>query len=959
MRARPRVADPESVRWRVADLLALADASLRGHLEDPHVKGLLAGIADHSSYLWHLIVADPPRLLRLLDDDPISRLDTVLAELRAGETTDETDIMRRLRKAKQEIALLVALADLGGVWSLEQVMQGLSRTADTFIDCALRHLLLKARATGSLRLPDVADPVRDCGLVVLGLGKLGGFELNYSSDVDPIVVFDPESPSLARDDAKTLYVKMVRDLVRLLQTATSDGFVLRVDLRLRPDPGATAVAIGLPAAFHYYETYGQNWERAAMIKARYVAGDRALGEAFLAGLAPFVWRKYFDYAAIADIHAMKRQIHAVKGGGEIAVAGHNVKLGRGGIREIEFFVQTQQLIFGGKRADLRGSRTVPMLRQLRRDGWVSNRAAGELSRAYTFLRRVEHRLQMLADQQTHRLPSTPEAMLRFARFCGFASAERFGAVLTRHLRRVVHHYSLLFENAPALDDAGGSLVFTGVDDDPETIETLARLGYAAPRIVAQRVREWHSGRSGALRSARARETLTDLVPKLLVTFARSFDPDAAIASFDQALERMPAAGELFAILLANAALRDLFGDILGSAPRLADAVTLRPHLLDAMIGPAGVTSLDADVIEARVVGILARTPTEEDFLDAIRDFLHEEQFLIGVRLLSGALDPEDAGLAYTALAVGIIRVALRNITDLLAQDHGTIPGGALALVALGKLGSREMTATSDLDIVLLYEFDAADPLSDGRRPLHATRYYTRVTQKLVSHLTVATRRGQLYDVDMRLRPSGNQGPLATKLSAFVRYQRAEAETWEHMALSRARVIAGDSRLTARVNAEIRTILRRRRPPGLMNDVIVMRALIEKEKPAAGAWDFKLMRGGLIDIEFIAQYVVLAHAAASPTIIAGPTQAILAEAGRIECLTADDSESLIAAHQLYTNLLQIMRLALAEGQSPEHAGEGVKQRLAAVVGVPDFTRLADEIERARQAVREIFEAVLST
>ena len=955
----PRVADREAARWRLDDLAFVASQRLLAHLAVPRVRGLIAAVADHSSYLWQLIAADPPRLLRLLDDDPSIRLDAVLSALRTVETPNEMDLMRRLRLAKQEIALLVALADLGGVWSLEEVMRALSRGADTFISLALDHLLAKAHGAGLLTPTFPLDPARGCGIVVLGLGKLGGFELNYSSDVDPIVVFDPACSSLvAPDEAKTFYVGMVRDLVRILQTATADGFVLRVDLRLRPDPGATAVAIGLPAAFHYYETHGQNWERAAMIKARYVAGDRALADAFLEGMASFVWRKYFDYAAIADIHAMKRQIHVARGGDQIAVSGHNVKLGRGGIREIEFFVQTQQLIFGGKRADLRGSRTVPMLRQLRRDGWISNRAVGELSRAYTFLRRIEHRLQMLADQQTHRLPPTPEALARFARFCGFASAERFGAVLTRHLRHVVHHYSLLFENAPALDDAAGNLVFTGVDDDPETIETLARLGYAAPEVVARRVREWHSGRAGALRSARAREALTDLIPKLLVTFARSFDPDAAIAAFDQALERMPAAGELFAILLANGALRDLFGDILGSAPRLADAVTRRPHLLDAMIGPAIATSLDADVIEARVAEIRARAPTEEDFLDAIRDFQHEEQFLIGVRLLAGTLDPEDAGLAYTALAVGIIRVTLRNITDLLVEDHGTIPGGALALVALGKLGSREMTATSDLDVVLLYEFDAADPLSDGRRPLHATRYYTRVTQKLVSHLTVATRRGRLYDVDMRLRPSGNQGPLATKLSAFVRYQRAEALTWEHMALSRARVIAGDARLTGRVNAEIRTILRRRRPPSLARDVVAMRALIEKEKPAADLWDFKLMRGGLIDIEFVAQYVVLDGAGTSESIIAGTTQAILREAGALGRLTSDDSESLIAAHQLYTAVLQIMRLALSDGQSPERAGEGVKQRLATAVGVPDFARLADQIERASQAVREIFEAVLS-
>ena len=370
--------------------------------------------------------------------------------------------MRRLRLAKQEVALLVAVADLGGVWSLEDVMQALSRAADTFIGVALRHLLRQADAAGKLRLANREEPEQGCGIVLLGLGKLGGRELNYSSDVDLVVVFDPSSSAVMKpDESKTLFVRVVRDLVRVLQQATADGYVLRVDLRLRPDPGATAVAIGLEAAFLYYESYGQNWERAAMIKARPVAGDLVLGQTFMEGLAPFIWRKYFDYAAIADIHAMKRQIHAAKGHGEVAVAGHNVKLGRGGIREIEFFVQTQQLIFGGKRPHLRGSRTLEMLRQLRRDGWIGAHAVADLTRAYDFLRWIEHRLQMLADEQTHRLPSSPQALERFARFCGFASASRFAAVLTRHLRAVVYHYALLFENAPALDDPGGSLVSPG------------------------------------------------------------------------------------------------------------------------------------------------------------------------------------------------------------------------------------------------------------------------------------------------------------------------------------------------------------------------------------------------------------------------------------------------------------------------------------------------------------------
>ena len=957
LRTNPRVVDREGAVRRLADLDVRSDTEIRKLLTVPRVRALLAGIADHSPYLWQLIEADPGRLGRVLAEDPLVRLDTVVSSLTGNTDETEADVMRRLRRVKQEVALVVAFADLGGVWPLETVMRSLSRAADALVRAALVYLLRKAATAGKLRLPDRDLAEIGCGIAILGLGKLGGLELNFSSDVDLVVIFDAGSPSLVTpEEAATLFVRMVRDLVRLLQQPTADGYVARVDLRLRPDPSATAVAIGVGAAFLYYETFGQNWERAAMIKARPVAGDLVLAQTFIDGLSPFIWRKYFDYAAIADIHAMKRQIHAVKGGGEIAVAGHNIKLGRGGIREIEFFVQTQQLIFGGKRPALRGSRTLPMLRELRRDGWIGDHAVADLTRAYDFLRRTEHRLQMIADEQTHKLPQAPEALERFARFCGFASAERFAVVLTRHLSAVVFHYALLFEHAPGLDDSVGSLVFTGVTDDPETIETLAKLGYKAPGTIVGMVREWHSGKRSGVQSARARETLTDLVPKLLVTFSQAFDPDGAVAAFDKALERLPAASELFAILTSNAMLRSLFGDILGSAPRLAEAVVLRPHLLDAAIGPAPV-ALDEDVMEARASGILAGARSTEAFLDAVRDFQHEEHFLIGVRLLSGEIDPDDAGRAYAALAVAVIRVILRHLVVAFVEDHGRIRGASVAVLAMGKLGSLEMTATSDLDLVLLYDFDPGNAQSDGARPLHATRYFTRLTQRLVSYLTVATRRGGLYEVDMRLRPSGGQGPLATKISAFVPYQRLEAQTWERMALSRGRVVAGDASLGIRLAVEVALILREPPPATLARDVAQMRALLEREKPPRNEWDFKLLSGGLIDIEFVAQFLALNNASRFPNILTPSTQGILRRAGTCGAIEPAIGDRLIVAHRLYTNTTQIMRLALTEDRMPDDAGEAVRQRLAAATGLPDFARLKGSLAESRQAVCDIFRSIL--
>ena len=548
-------------------------------------------------------------------------------------------------------------------------------------------------------------------MVVLALGKHGAGELNYSSDVDLIVLYDAAAASIPEGtEPAPLFVRMTKALARLLQERTSDGYVLRVDLRLRPDPASTPVALSTLSAYAYYETVGQNWERAALIKARPAAGDIALGERFLADLAPFIWRKYFDYAAIADIHAMKRQIHAVRGHERVVVPGHDVKLGRGGIREIEFFVQTQQLIFGGRRPQMRGARTLDMLRRLHADKWVSAEAVDDLSKAYVFLRRVEHRLQMVADEQTQRLPFEQAALARFAKFCGYARLEDFARDLTHHLTRVERHYARLFEDAPTLGVASGNLVFTGVADDPETLATLRALGFQRPEAAAETVRGWHFGRRAAVRSPRAREVLTELTPALLEAFAGSGDADAALAAFDEALARMPASVELLSILRSNQALRELFGDVLGSAPRLAQVIATRPHVLDAAIDPArGVdfdASFDEDEMGARVEAFVSQAQSYEDALNRARDFAAEESFSIGLNLLSGRLDSDRAGRAYSALAQGLIAALLKRVMKAFAAEHGRVRGGRLAVVALGKLGSREMTASSDLDLILIYDFPA-------------------------------------------------------------------------------------------------------------------------------------------------------------------------------------------------------------------------------------------------------------
>jgi glutamate-ammonia-ligase adenylyltransferase len=958
VRQAPKLSDAARAEARFAEFLGKANGVSESLFASGRPRALLLSIADHSAFLWGLIAADPFRLQELLLAPPMEALHACLKQLKeaAEKTSDEAQFMRLLRRAKQETALLIALADLGGVWDVATVTRALADAADLFIQLALRFAL---REASSLRLADPFSPEIDCGVTVLALGKLGARELNYSSDVDLIVLYDSTTKAIPEGVAPApVFVRLAKKMVRLLQDCTVDGYALRVDLRLRPDPGSTAIANSLLSAYDYYEVLGQNWERAAMIKARPVAGDLGLGAEFLHTLQPFIWRKYFDYAAIADIAAMKRQIHAVRGYAEVVVVGHDIKLGRGGIREIEFFVQTQQLIFGGKFADLRGTRTLDMLEKLTHAGWITGSAAADMREAYIFLREIEHRLQMINDEQTQRLPVDAVALRRFAQFCGYSTIKRFAVDLTHHLHLVSFHYARLFEQAPGLAASSGSLVFTGVVDDPETLETLLRLKFKRPASAIALIRGWHFGHHRAIRTPRAREVLTELVPLLLEAFAGTGDPDAALAAFDAALAKMPAAIELFSILKSNPRLCELFGDILGSAPRLARAVIQHPHVLDATIdGEALNAPLGAEAFNTRLSSFLDGKDNTEDVLDALRDFAGEESFLIGLRLLSGLLEPDRAGAAYSDLAGSLVDMSFKHVQAAFAREHGVVPGGQAIVLALGKLGSREMTATSDLDLMLIYDFQSERPQSDGRSSLHAVQYYTRIAQRLISALTVATRRGLLYEVDMRLRPSGGKGPVATQIGSFIAYQTSEAESWEHMALTRARVISGSAILAEKARAAIAEILQR--PPGksLQRDVFQMRRLIAKVKGENDPWDLKLASGGLMDIEFIAQYLALAGAHRHPEILMASTAAIVMQAGKLGVITGEDTEHLLGAHKLYINVMQMMRLMLDPGALLEDANAPLKQRLARAVGLPDFTILDRELRETRQKTRYLFNALL--
>jgi glutamate-ammonia-ligase adenylyltransferase len=690
-----------------------------------------------------------------------------------------------------------------------------------------------------------------------------------------------------------------------------------------------------------------------------VGGDLEAGAAFIRNLVPFVFRKYLDYAAIADIHSIKRQIHAHKGHGAIAVKGHNVKLGRGGIREIEFFVQTQQLIAGGRMPALRCRGTEETLRELTNARWIDAETRDELTDAYWFLRNVEHRIQMVRDEQTHLLPETEAELKRIAFMMGFADTSSFSERLVTMLKTVERRYAHLFEQEARLSSETGNLVFTGQGDDPDTLQTLRRLGFERPSDISTVIRTWHYGRYRATQSVEARERLTELAPELLRVFGESKRADEALLRFDNFISGLPAGIQLFSLLGNNPALLSLIVNIMSSAPRLADIIAAKPHVFDGMLDPGLMAELPTrDYLAARIKGFLAPARHYEEILDRLRIFASEQRFLIGIRLLTGAINGAMAARAFTHLADLIVEAALDAVLAEIRAAHGDYPGGRVAVMGMGKLGSFELTAGSDIDIILLYDYDDAAAESSGPKPLDVTRYFTRMTQRLIAALSAPTAEGVLYEVDMRLRPSGNKGPVATRINSFEKYQREDAWTWEHMALSRARLVCGDDGLRRDALRIIDEVLSTKSDAEkIAADVAEMRVLIDDEKPPESIWDLKLIPGGLIDIEFIAQYLRLVAPARNVEI--GPdglsTGETLKRLGP-KLMDPNDLDVCSEALSLYTELSQIIRLCVDGLFDPDKAPAGLIELVCRAGDCPDIRTLEGEVRRLSKAVRRIFQTV---
>ncbi len=934
--AYPKPGDPAAAARFVADFAAKAGAEAGGAVP----RGLLECLGGNSPYLAELALREPDTLLAILAAGPDAVCDQALGRLgRLAPGLERPKLAAALRHAKREVALAAAVGDIGGQWDLAQVTGALSDLADGALRAVSAHLLLTAHARGDLHLAHPAAPERGSGFVVLAMGKLGARELNFSSDVDLILLYDPETHQA--HEPGPVFARMARDLTSLMEARDAGGYVFRVDLRLRPDPGSTPPCVSLPAALAYYESLGQTWERAALIKARPVAGDLALGRRFLEEVRPFVWRRYLDFAAMADIHAMKRRMDAHKGtrlgagDGVAQLLGHDLKLGEGGIREIEFCAQTLQLVWAGRDPALRAPATLAALRAEAAESHLPAADLRALTAAYIFLRQAEHRLQMVADRQTHSLPATRAGLEQFAIFLGFASAAAFAAAALPHLHAVQTIFAGLFASLPAAADEA-------------VPRALAVPDSGAAGAVAGLAVSWLAGRPRALRTERSRLLMRDMLPAIEAAIARQPDPDAAAARFDEFIHRLPAGVQVLSMLQHNPALLDRMADVFGAAPWLADHLASFPAALEGLAAPQ---PMDADPT-ATLAARLQDARGLDDALAIASRMVRAEDFAISAAELFAWIDVDDGARRRTALADAVMAALLKLSLRDHAARYGRVAGGGMVVVALGKAGSQEMMAGSDLDLMLIYDHPPEAGESTGGRSVPASQYFARAAQGFVAALTVPTRHGPLYAVDMRLRPSGKSGPVAVSLTAFEKYHRETAWTWERLALTRARVVAGPAPLRRRVAAAVRAAVQGGANAAVLADTAAMRARLLRDMPAKGEWDVKLRAGGLMEVEFVAQSLQLLHAAA-PGVPSPVTRVALGNLARIGALPGDDAALLIHADRDWRAVQSLLRITLGRALPASPPAPVVEKMLHVLNLGPDETALRAALATLAVQVRAAF------
>ena len=918
----------------------------------------LLNIAAASPYLCRLMLRYPNDTSRIASNEGEALLKDLLADLDTPRPEDEKTaaLMRSLRISKERLALSVALQDLLSLWPLERVTETLSSFADKTVEIALRHAMANQVRRGFINLGKDAGEstditlARSSGFFILGLGKLGGLELNYSSDIDLIALYDPERLTLTGEkSAHDIFVKITRDVVDILDRRTEDGYVFRVDLRLRPDPGATPVAISTHAAESYYQSAALNWERAAMIKARPIAGDLIAANSYLERMSGWIWRRTVDYTALADLIAIKNQVNRHHDQQDRMYEGYDVKLGPGGIREIEFFAQIHQLLHGGRNPSLRTKSTVHALEILSHQGLSERAATDTLIEAYKDWRTLEHRIQMIHDGQTHTIPENEHERERVYALAGFASDSDLKGVVLDLRHTVSKLYDTLLPGSAQPEK----------HDQAWLIRSMETLGFSPSG--AHLIEGWRRGRYRALRSAKSRQVLDDCLPELLNALANAHAPDAALSRFDSFLRQLPTGIQLFAMLKSNPRLFDLLARIMVLSPALPERLAKQPDLWDVVLDPGFFEPLEkADTLQSDLESRLKGLTNYEQILDCVRYFHGEQIFRLGVHSLEGLTSIDQCCDDAANLADAVIRALLPHVMTEFARRHGHFENGGLAVIALGQYGGGSLTVTSDLDLILTYTVEDQGGQSTGTaKPLAPSAYYSRLAQAWVTALTTRTKAGALFDVDMRLRPNGNQGPLAVSIHTLERYYREEAWTWEHMALTRARVITAPDGQNSTLSSILKSpILQPREKDVLCRAVNDMRGKLRETNPAKADLDVKHQIAGLVDIEFLTQYLLLKHSAAHPDILTPSIHDSLTAMSKIGILDHDDAALLRKTYRMLRQIQATLRLCMGTDiAESETLPPAVQAFLCQTMGTDSLDELIARKQDAQRAVAILYQTHL--
>lgn len=873
---------------------------------------------DHSPFLREAILARDDVAQAFVAHGAAAAADIALAS--EGETIDS-----RLRRQRHALALAVALGDLSGEFPLERVTGLLSDFADNALDEAVRTAIVE-------RTPDAEAQ----GFAVVAMGKLGSHELNYSSDVDLLLLFDPATlPRRPRDDVGEAAVRIGRRVIEIMQKRTEDGYVQRVDLRLRPSPEVTPIVLPVNAAISHYESSAAPWERAAFIRARAAAGDAEVGQRFLDAIQPFVWRRSLDFGVIEDMRQISARIRDHFAQGAIIGPGYDLKRGRGGIREVEFFVQIQQMIHGARDPSVRAAATLDAIEALLNASALEDKAARELADAYRLLRTIEHRVQMIDDAQTHLLPLESEALDNVARLSGMTDGDALLDELRSHVRSV----GAIFDGlAPDLS--------ARLSSDPDLLdEELKSLGFADSELAARHVLGWRSGKARSLRSPAARQAFEAMLPALLRAIATGADPNHALNRLGDIVERLSSGVNFFRLLEARPALARLLAKVLAHAPVLADQLARRPELFEGLFD-ASAFEMPPEATEfAELLSAAMRGQPYDVALDRARRLVNERRFALGVQLIDRRRDPLEVTEGYARVAEGAFDALGRAAVGEFEKLHGRFPEGELVVLGLGRLGGHSLTHASDLDLIYLHTAPP-DARSDGPKWLGPNDYFNRLASRVTAAMSVPTAAGPLYDIDTRLRPQGSKGMLVVPLDGFERYQRDEAWTWEHMALCRARPIFGSESARERASGIIDEILRMNRDPAkVIADAVKMRSDMERHKPAQGSLDVKLGPGGLIDLEFSVHVLQLTRHVGLNTRL----EVALEELAENNFAQANVVESL----KLLSRMLVMMRLVAPGDVKPTRE---TWQLVAEACGAVSWDELLAEHHAARQRVATLWDSI---